>query len=117
MHVLSLVLVVLSDSRLKRGVFVALAAYIWLSRAVPTVHGVVRSIVTIFAVLLRCAVLPRRWAFVRFLFALFTVIFFSSSCTSHFGALSPATLLWCAIHYGSISPTPVLAFAVLILLS
>lgn len=115
-HVLSLAVVVLSVGRLRRGLATVLALYVWLSRAIPSVHGIVRAVVTVLAVVLHSAVLPPLWHAVRLGCSILTIFAFVPSCTSRLGAVSPATLLWFAAHQCGLSPVPILAFALFVLL-
>ena len=115
-HVLALGAVAVSSGR-SRLLAVSLGAYVFCTRPLPAIHGIVRGVATMVSVLASMAILPPAWSIIRVVVAVLVAVFSATaSCSSKLGALSPALLVSVALFDLRLNPMIVFAFAALIVL-
>lgn len=113
-HVLSVAALAVS-SRVSRVPTLGLAAYVFLSRPLPLVHGILRGLVTGVSVLSSMAILPQPWAVLRVGVASAVAILSNRSmCLSQLGAVSPAVLLSVSLYSVRVNPVLMLTFAIFV---
>jgi len=115
-HILSVAALAVS-TRSTRVPLCVLMVYVFLSRPLPLVHGILRGLVCTVSVLSGLAMLPPPWAVLRLLAAGVVVVASNrSACESKLGAVSPAFLIYFSLYSFRVNPVLLLTFAVFVLL-
>jgi hypothetical protein len=112
-HVLSVAALALS-SRTTRVPTLCLVVYVFTSRPLPLVHGVLRGLVTAVSVLSSLAILPRPWAVLKLGVASAVAIAVARPCLSQLGAVSPALLISISLYSLRVNPVLLLTFAIFV---
>jgi len=115
-HVLAVAALAVS-TRSTRVPLCVLMVYVFLSRPLPLVHGVLRGLVCGVSVVTGMAILPYRWAALKLLTACAVVIASNrSACVSKMGVVSPALALSLCLYSCRANPVLLFTFAIFIIL-
>lgn len=114
-HILAVAAFAVS-TRLTRVPACVLMVYVFFSRPLPLMHGIIRGLMVAVAALSRLAILPPLWEMLRLLTAGAVIMASNrSACESKLGAISPAFLLSMSLYSCRVNPVLLLALAIFVI--